>query len=253
MAGCETRRQDPAAAKEQIADIARVARQALADVRADRVRIRRSGSPRDRQRALGAARGRHRGPPADGHELSEEVSELFGYVVREAVTNVVRHSEAAWCTIEVDSRRSRSPTTGVGPARPGRPGLNGLDKRVATAGGTLESRCPGADDDHRRRGGAVGRSERTMEIGSAGLEAAMIRVLVADDQAMIPEALAALLRTEPDLEVVALAPPAPESVRRAPEVEPDVVLMDVQMPGPADCRTALRPPRRSWPPDRRRR
>ena len=81
----------------------------------------------------------------------------------------------------------------------------------------------------------------------------MIRVLVADDQAIIAEALAALLRTESDLEVVALAHSAAESVRRAADVHPDVVLMDVQMPGTADCRTASRPPRRSWPPDRRRR
>ena len=33
--------------------------------------------------------------------LSNEVSELFGFVIREAVTNVVRHSEASQCTIDV--------------------------------------------------------------------------------------------------------------------------------------------------------
>ncbi|MEU1972064.1 response regulator transcription factor [Microbacterium sp. NPDC019599] len=64
----------------------------------------------------------------------------------------------------------------------------------------------------------------------------MIRVLVADDQTIIAEALGALLRTEPDLEVVGLATSAPESVRQAAEAAPDVVLMDVQMPGAPDCR-----------------
>ncbi|GAA1421196.1 response regulator transcription factor [Agrococcus citreus] len=67
----------------------------------------------------------------------------------------------------------------------------------------------------------------------------MITVLVADDQAIIAEALAALLRTESDLEVVALASSAPESVRRAAELEPDVVLIDVQMPGTPDCRDGI--------------
>ena len=67
----------------------------------------------------------------------------------------------------------------------------------------------------------------------------MIRLLVADDQAIIAEALAALLRTEPDLEVVGLAHTAPDSVRRAVEVHPDVVLMDVQMPGAPDCKDGI--------------
>ncbi|WP_137844440.1 response regulator transcription factor [Microbacterium sp. 2FI] len=67
----------------------------------------------------------------------------------------------------------------------------------------------------------------------------MIRVLVADDQAIIAEALAALLRTESDLEVVALAGTAPDAVRQAADVLPDVVLMDVQMPGTADCKDGI--------------
>jgi len=67
----------------------------------------------------------------------------------------------------------------------------------------------------------------------------MIRVLIADDQAIIAEALAALLRTELDLEVVALAGSAPEAVVRAADVHPDVVLMDVQMPGTAACKDGI--------------
>lgn len=67
----------------------------------------------------------------------------------------------------------------------------------------------------------------------------MISVLIADDQAIIAEALAALLRTERDLDVVALAHSAPESVRRAAELEPDVILMDVQMPGAAGCKDGI--------------
>lgn len=59
-----------------------------------------------------------------------------------------------------------------------------------------------------------------------------IRVLLADDQAMIRQALAALLGLEPDLEVVGVAANAVEVVELAASTSPDVVLMDVQMPGP---------------------
>jgi two-component system response regulator DesR len=59
----------------------------------------------------------------------------------------------------------------------------------------------------------------------------MIRVLIADDQAIIRQALGALLALEPDLEVVGLAADASDVVALAEEQDPDVVLMDVQMPG----------------------
>lgn len=59
----------------------------------------------------------------------------------------------------------------------------------------------------------------------------MITVLLADDQAMIRQAFSALLSLEPDLKVVAQAADASSAIRLAAERAPDVVLMDVQMPG----------------------
>lgn len=61
-----------------------------------------------------------------------------------------------------------------------------------------------------------------------------IRVLIADDQAIIREALAALLGLEDDLDVVALAGDPCAAVALTLQHRPDVVLMDVQMPGSAD-------------------
>jgi two-component system response regulator DesR len=58
-----------------------------------------------------------------------------------------------------------------------------------------------------------------------------IRVLIADDQAIIREALAALIRLEPDIEVVGLAADSAMIIALAAEHEPDVILMDVQMAG----------------------
>ena len=59
----------------------------------------------------------------------------------------------------------------------------------------------------------------------------MIRVLIVDDHAIVRGGLAALLGTTDDLEVVGQAADGHEAVRLAVELAPDVVLMDLSMPG----------------------
>ena len=58
-----------------------------------------------------------------------------------------------------------------------------------------------------------------------------IRVLVADDHVVVREGLRAVLGSEPDMEVVGEAATGKEVVERATELRPDVILMDIQMPG----------------------
>ncbi len=57
------------------------------------------------------------------------------------------------------------------------------------------------------------------------------RVLIADDHRLFAEALRAILGSEASVEVVGLAASGAEAVERAGELEPDVVLMDISMPG----------------------
>lgn len=59
----------------------------------------------------------------------------------------------------------------------------------------------------------------------------MIRILLADDQALVRGALAALLALESDLEVVAQVGRGDEVLAVARSVQPDVCLLDIEMPG----------------------
>lgn len=59
----------------------------------------------------------------------------------------------------------------------------------------------------------------------------MTRVLLADDQDLVRAGLRTLLGNDPELEVVAEARDGNEAVARSRELRPDVVLMDVRMPG----------------------
>lgn len=66
----------------------------------------------------------------------------------------------------------------------------------------------------------------------------MIRVLLAEDQAMVRGALAALLSREPDIEVVAEVARGDEVVEAAQTSQPDVALLDIEMPGSSGLEAA---------------
>jgi two-component system, NarL family, response regulator DesR len=70
----------------------------------------------------------------------------------------------------------------------------------------------------------------------------MTRVLIAEDQAMVRGALASLLSLEDDLEVVAQVSRGDEVVEAARSYQPDIALLDIEMPGASglDAAAALR-------------
>ncbi len=59
----------------------------------------------------------------------------------------------------------------------------------------------------------------------------MITVLVADDHAMVRTGIAQILNDADDISVIAEASSGEEAIRRCRELKPDIVLMDIRMPG----------------------
>jgi two-component system, NarL family, sensor histidine kinase DesK len=65
--------------------------------------------------------------------------ELFGWIVREGLTNIVRHAHASACAVRLSSSSVEIVDNGTGgPAEPGN-GLSGLVERVAAVGGVLDA------------------------------------------------------------------------------------------------------------------
>ncbi|RDG39258.1 sensor histidine kinase [Streptomyces corynorhini] len=148
----------PDRAAEQVADIERVSRQALKEVREAVTGYRKPTLPGELAgaRTALAAAGVAAGLPADppeappGGPLAEENEAALAWSLREAVTNVVRHSGARRRVIALTPRRTLAGPVleltveddGDGAsAAPYGNGLTGLGERLAAVGGTLETRA----------------------------------------------------------------------------------------------------------------
>jgi two-component system, NarL family, sensor histidine kinase DesK len=151
---------DPSRAAVEIADVERLAREALADVRSTVGAYREVTLATELAGARAAleASGIEPDLPTSVTKLPDGRAELFGWAVREGVTNVVRHSGARRCTIRIDPNRvevlddGRGPAAGPGPDQPadgpdqpgGGHGLVGLRERVDQVGGRVTvGRGPG--------------------------------------------------------------------------------------------------------------
>jgi DNA-binding NarL/FixJ family response regulator len=68
-------------------------------------------------------------------------------------------------------------------------------------------------------------------VGTSAPAAAKLRILLADDHETVREGLRMILNAQPDMQVVATAGDGREAIAQAERMAPDVVIMDISMPG----------------------
>ncbi len=194
-------------------------------------------------------------------ELDEEMKVFLYESVRELLLNAFKHAKVAGARVRVCRRPERGllrvvvSDEGLGfdpkrlkPARDAGEGfgLFSIRERIGLVGGTLEiesapaggSRftltvplppgpaAQGPDQEQPSRGDA-GKGEDGSSAG--GREA--VRVLIADDHALFREGLDRMLRKKPGIEVAGHAADGGQAIDLAAKLKPDVILMDIGMPG----------------------
>ncbi|MEO9325353.1 histidine kinase [Nocardioides sp. C4-1] len=126
-------------ARQEVADLERLSRDALADVRRAVEGYRELTLPGELAKARSAleAAGIAADLPNSTDDVPSDLRELFAWTVREGVTNVVRHSGASRCVVVLDATSAEVRDDGCGSATGPGSGLQGLRERAAAVGATL--------------------------------------------------------------------------------------------------------------------
>jgi two-component system, NarL family, sensor histidine kinase DesK len=132
---------DPGRANQEIGEVEALARRALSDVRAAVSNYREVtlagelAAGRELLRAAGVAAEL----PGAIDDVDPTYQELFGWVVREGLTNVVRHAHASSCAIRLSAFSVEIVDDGVGGSEGPGNGLSGLRERVMAFGGIVDA------------------------------------------------------------------------------------------------------------------
>ena len=141
---------DPARAATEITDITQLSRDALTEVRSTVTGLRAPSLETELAAATQALKAAHITPSVDATEVPTPNNRIFAWALREATTNIIRHSGARHATITITPTRLsvRDDGRSIGTAAYGN-GLTGLSQRITEAGGTLNIRSenPGTTID----------------------------------------------------------------------------------------------------------
>ncbi len=189
----------------------------------------------------------------------EDITILLYQSVRELLFNVVKHSRARYASLQISRRanelRIKVSDKGIGfdPACLGEKagtegyGLFSIRERMGLVGGRLEiSSAPGKGSrftlavptESLEPASASRRKRSVWDLEPAHRprspvtrrEGRKIRVLLADDHKITREGLAQLIGREEDIEVIGEASDGEAAVQQTIALEPDIVVMDVNMP-----------------------
>jgi PAS domain S-box-containing protein len=185
----------------------------------------------------------------------EEIRSFTFEATRELLFNVVKHAGTRAASMRLDMTadamvRIAVSDSGRGfdardelPATRGGLGLRGLRQRMMLVGGRVDVRsapgegttvtllAPMGVHGRRRRGGGLGASQELPAWRPRREAGAALRVLIADDHRMFREGISTLLAQDHDFDVVGEAADGEEALHLAHALRPDVVLLDISMPG----------------------
>lgn len=234
---------DPARAKDELQQVAALAAEAADELRAAVTELRPAALDEDglvatlrtHVHVLDRAHTAHVTFTCEGvRALPATQEEALLRVAQEALHNALRHSagdrvEVTLTRTQAGERSSRSST----PARASTPGRSA--GRAATWAwspcGTARAASAAGSPCTRSPVGAPRSRWRYPVADSTGRSGGGIRVLLVDDHQVVRRGLRTFLEVQEDIEVVGEASDGEEGIARAEELGPDVILMDIKMPG----------------------
>lgn len=194
--------------------------------------------------------------PRDLPRLSTEKETALFRVVQESLTNVLRHSksskahirmkirsnEVQLCVFDQGQGISREALAKISEGTVSGVGTQGMRERIQQFGGTLTlaARAKGTQliatlpIDVAKLAGAELETPLPAAIHGDGQSSQVSknrRILIADDHEVTRQGIQTLLKSEPNVEICGEAENGAEAVAKARELDPDLVIMDISMPG----------------------